>query len=180
MKPIKFAQNLSVALAAVGLLMPNATIAFANEARAAATTPSAATAPRIIDVSLVDGGVLKGQVMSSAGVAQTNSDVAVLQGKEVVARAKTNQTGEFAVQGLKGGVYIVSTDGAAGVVRTWAPHTAPPSAVKSVLLVPGDETVRAQLGNGSFINQYGGAALIVGALIGTVIFVAVDHNDDAS
>jgi len=180
MKALKIAQNISVALATVGLLLPNAGVALARDVQAAAPLPASTAAPQIADVSLADGGVLQGQVLNAAGATQASADVLIHQGKDVVARTRTNPQGQFAVQGLKGGVYVVSTDGAAGVVRAWAPRTAPPSAKSGVLLVPDSQAVRAQLGNGGFINQYGGAALILGGLIAAIVWIAVDHNDDAS
>ncbi|MGE0759153.1 MAG: hypothetical protein AB7F89_26770 [Pirellulaceae bacterium] len=177
MKLVRITQNLCAAVATVGLLLPH-TMAVGSEIRGAA--PAQTAAPRIVDVSLAEGGVLQGQVLNVSGTAQAGSEVKILRGQEVVARTTTDQQGAFSVSGIKGGVYLVSTAGSTGVVRAWAPRTAPPSAVQGILLVPDNEAVRAQLGNGGFINQYGGAAIILGGLIATVVWVAVEHNDDAS
>lgn len=168
MKPVKFLQKISVALATIGMLVPNVGIAFGAESQSS-SRPSAA----IVDVSLVDGGVLQGQVVDGNGVVQANAPVTVHQGKNAIATATTNKNGEFAVKGLKGGMYVVSTTGAAGVVRAWAPRTAPPSAVKGILLVPGDQAVRAQLG---LADNWGTGAIVVGAIAATVIVVSIDHS----
>jgi hypothetical protein len=173
MKSIRFVQRLTVALAAAGLLTPNCGAWEATRMQSPTST-----SPRIADVSLVEDGILQGQVVNGNGVAQAHVPVTVAHGNDVVATATTNQNGQFAVHGMKGGVYVVSAQGSAGVIRAWAPRTAPPSAVNGILLVPGDQAVRGQLGG--FVDQYGGAALIIGGMLVAVIWVVAEHNDDAS
>lgn len=174
MKPVKFLQKMSVALATVGLLVPHVGTAVGAESQTLTKQSATPASVKIIDVSLTNGGVLQGQVVNGQGVVQANTSVVVQQGKDTVATATTNKDGEFAVQGLKGGVYVVSSNGAAGVVRAWAPETAPPSAVKGVLLVPGEQIDRAQL-NG-FVNRWGVGAVVVAVIIGTIIAVSIDHS----
>jgi hypothetical protein len=170
MKLMNYLQNLSVGLATCGLLLPTTGVVTAAEKPVAARQATAS----VIDVSLIDGGVLQGQVVNPQGQVVANAPVVLTQGKNEVAKATTNQNGQFALKGVKGGVYVVSTDGAVGVVRAWSPRTAPPSSVYGVLLVPQDVTTRAQLiGNGNM----GLGAIAVLTLVGTVIAVSLDHND---
>jgi hypothetical protein len=174
---IELVRNMSVAFATVGLLVPNVGYSAGLEA-SPATRVVETPATRIADVSLIDGGVLRGQILDGNGISQPNMPVTVFHGKDVMGTAVTNQRGEFAVQGMKGGVYVVATHGAANVIRAWAPRTAPPSAVASVLLVPDTQAVRAQMGG--IVDQYGGAALLIGGMLAAIIWVVAEHNDDAS
>jgi hypothetical protein len=174
MKAVRLVKNLCVALASVGLLFPHAGHASANEMNARGEARTA----NIIDVSLADGGMLRGQVVSDHGAVQPGAAVAVLRGKEVVATTTTDGQGQFTVAGMKGGMYVVAANGTASVVRAWAPHTAPPAAVQGVLLVPPSQSVRAQ--GGGFVNEFGLASLALAGLIVGVIWVAVEHNNDAS
>jgi hypothetical protein len=174
MKAVKMVKNVCVALASVGLLFPHTGRAAGSDMGAHRPGHSA----NIVDVSLADGGTLRGQVVSDHGAVQPGAAVSVLRGQEVVATATTDSLGQFTVGGMKGGMYVVSANGAASVVRAWAPHTAPPAAVQGVLLVPPSQAVRAQ--GGEFIDQYGVASLLVIGMIVGVIWVAVEHNNDAS
>jgi len=171
MKLIKIFRALSVALATIGLLVPNVVVG-------AETQPAQVKkAALIIDVSLIDGSSLQGQVVNPQGRALANTAVSIRQGQNEVAKATTDKNGEFSVKGLKGGVYVVSTTGATGVVRAWAPRTAPPSAVKGVLLVTQSNSVLAQDGEeDGLFGGLGVGALVVLGIAGVVIAVAADHN----
>lgn len=164
MKLTKYLKGFCVGLATVGMLLPN--VATANQ------TVAAQSATKVLDVSLTQGGVLKGQVLNQKGQPIAHTSVTLQQGNKDVAKATTDAQGQFAVQGLKGGVYAISTEGTTGVLRAWSDQTAPPSSVASVLLVPQDQTTRAQGGNGG--HSVGG--LLVLGFAAAVIAVAIDHN----
>jgi len=170
MKITKYLHSACVGLATVGLILPNPGLLQGAEKQISAKQASAS----IIDVSLVDGGVLQGQVVSAQGQVVANAPIALHQGKNQLARTSTDQHGKFAVKGLKGGVYVVSTEGAAGVVRAWTPRTAPPSSVEGVLLVPQTATARAQSGDST---NWGLGAIVLGGIAGTIIAVSIDHNN---
>lgn len=170
MKIFKHVKRICVGLATVGLLLPNTAVVNGAEQQVAAK-PAAS----VVDVSLIEGGVLQGQVVSPQGQVITNAPVVLQQGNHEVAQATTDKDGRFALKGVKGGVYVVSTTGAVGVVRAWTPRTAPPSSVNGLLLVPGDLTARAQLGP----NNGGLGALVVLGLVGTVLAVSLDHNSSS-
>lgn len=173
MKITKYVKGLCVGLATFGLVVPNLGVAIGAETPQAARPATAS----VIDVSLMEGSVLQGQVMSPQGQVVANAPVVLHHGQNEVAKTTTNSNGEFALRGVKGGVYVVSTDGAAGVVRAWTPRSAPPSSVKGVLLVPQDSTSRAQLGNGPILSNFGVGAIILGGVLATVLVVSIDHNN---
>jgi hypothetical protein len=81
-----------------------------------------------LDVALSDGGVLHGQVLNTQGVGAAGMPVYIRAQDRDVAAATTAADGTFNVQGLKGGVYQVSTLQGHGVYRLWSAGTAPPAA----------------------------------------------------
>lgn len=159
-------KRILVALAAVGVVMPHTSVSMASETSAKKTAT-------VVDVAL-DGDMLRGQVVNGNGVVQPNMPIAIYQGKERIATTTTREDGEFAVSGLKGGMYVVATKDAAGIVRAWTANAAPPSAAKGVLLVPGDQVSRAQL-NG-FMDRWGTGVIIIGAFVGTVLIFATESD----
>lgn len=185
MKVARTLRKLFVGLAIFGLISPQVRVANGADLATVARQHKI----KIVDVTLSEGGVLKGQVITSQGKGIAKSEVTLYQGKTPVARTTTNDRGEFAVSGLKGGVYAIGTDGAAGLVRTWNTQTAPPSAVAGILLVPQKTTLgqNEEEEEGVVYEEEGGngvgagtnlglGALVVGGLIATVIAVSVDHN----
>jgi hypothetical protein len=112
----------------------------------AAIAAPAAQVPMVADVALADGGVLAGQVVTAQGASVVDAEVVVTQQGRELARVRTDADGAFSAPGLKGGVYEVSTPGASGVYRLWAPRTAPPVARQGVMMVSGTETVLGQYG----------------------------------
>lgn len=170
MKLFTYVKRICVGMATVGILLPNTGAVIGAEKQVAAKP-----ATSIVDVSLIDGGVLQGQVVSPQGQVVTNAPIVLQQGNQEVAKATTDKDGRFALKGVKGGVYVVSTNGAVGVVRAWTPRTAPPSSVNGLLLVPGDTTARAQLGP----RNGGLGAIVMLGLVGTVLAVSLDHNSSS-
>ena len=171
-----FLKGCAIALATVGIALPHAPLYGAGTHRE--STPQSRT--RVADVALAPGGVLKGQVVTSQGVARQGATVSVQQEGREVARVLTDQQGNFTAPGLKGGTYLVATEGAVGPVRAWSHNTAPPAASAGILLVPQSVTALGQgqglLGGGSLLTNPG--LLITAGFIGTIIAVAV--TEDAS
>ena len=124
-----------VSLAVVGFCLPQPVLG------AAVVTGKQ---PVVIDVALMGGGVLIGQVVDSQGTPLKAASVSLRDQRQEIATTKTDDNGYFAVRGLSGGMYeIVAAEGR-GQYRLWAPGTAPPAARQGALLVSGSETVRAQ------------------------------------
>ena len=84
----------------------------------AATAPSgSAQSPTISDVSLGEGGILTGQVLTGQGAPLPQSTVIVRGiGSEAITTISDPQ-GRFAIRGLKGGTYEVVSGGGYGVFR---------------------------------------------------------------
>jgi len=183
-------------LGAVGTVVPASFVTAADVARAsnrasrntgsvtAKTQKSAAI--KINDVSLGAKGELTGFVLDGQGKAVAGSRVIVRLGRKNVAETTTDATGQFRVEGLRGGVYqIVHADGVS-LFRLWKNGTAPRSAKLNALLITGkQQVVRGQDGVGPLaMMQPGtlvaGAAAITGATVGVVgLTEASDANDRA-
>ena len=95
MKLSKIFQKMCVGVATVGLLVPQAGIVRGAEQVVAAKQSKV----KIVDVSLADGGVLKGQVISPQGKAIAQTPGSLHQGKAVVAKTTANAAGEFSCSG---------------------------------------------------------------------------------
>ena len=132
-----------VIVTTVGLVSPGHVAWAAGPAGTLRPTNAAAT-PIVTDVRLGTGGVLKGNVVDAQGVCAVRVDVGVRQAGGELAKTKTDQHGNFAFRGLRGGVYEIATGPTRRVVRAWAPQTAPPVAVEQVLVVTGQNVVLGQ------------------------------------
>ena len=146
-------------------------ITFISTPLHAAGTAAAAT---IHDVALQDGGVLMGQIVSSAGAPLANATVRISHRGTEVASVVTSEQGQFAVRGLQGGVYQVSTDHGSGVFRVWATGTAPQNARQGLVFVAQDDVVRGQIDHGTALRTAG-----VITLLGLGIWGIVELVDDS-
>jgi hypothetical protein len=172
-------QRLAAAIACVGMILPSA--AMSNERTQSPVTSG-------IDIALADGGVFVGQIVDAQGVAQVESEVAVLyQGKEVV-RTVTDERGVFAARGMRGGQYEVVAQGCVAPCRLWAAHTAPPAARPAALIVTNVDVVNGQYGS---LGTPGGVLgwmqshplLVAGAVVTAIaipVAIAADDDDSAS
>jgi len=135
--------------------------------------------PDIRDIALQENGLLKGQVLDTQGAPVTGAPVAVIQQGKVIAAAKTDINGHFAIAGLKGGVFEVVTEQGGAAYRFWAPRTAPPAAQADALIINGGTAVRGAMGGGAigFLSNPWVLGLIAAGAI--AIPLALD-DDDAS
>jgi hypothetical protein len=141
---------------------------------------SPALAPQ--DIALSEGGALVGQVVDPQGAIKAGSPVSLYEGKTPVAISTTDKQGMFVFQGVRGGLYQVTSGDAHGIYRLWSPGTAPPSAKPGVLLVSGNETVRGQAAGASFASLAPIAAVggIVAAAVAIPIVVSSNNQRPAS
>ena len=177
MKNYRF-QSLAATVSCIGMLLsPVAT----------ATPLDQSAAPA--DVALSADGVLVGQVVNAQGAALHQVPVSIAQDGREVIRVVTDAKGEFAVRGLRGGVYQITTPGRQGTYRVWAPRTAPPAASKGLLAVAGDDAVLGQYAPAAAGGAMGAVTgwiaahpLMTAGIIATAIAVplAIDDDDDAS
>jgi len=169
MKVLRCTQRLALALACIAMVLPLRTLA--------ATPAGPQDRPAIVDVALGEGGRLIGQVVDGAGVPQADTPVAVLHQERVVAETKTDPTGYFAVQGLRGGTYQLAASRAGGVFRLWADQTAPPSAQAGALLIAEETVVR---GNGAFVDFLTNPWFVAGVIAAAIAVPIALHNNDSS
>jgi hypothetical protein len=149
LKRFRFVGYLAAAIACTGFVLPLELLAAdAGQAivpAAAATAPTGSPqSPPILDVSLSEGGILTGQVLTGQGVPLPQSTVIVRGIGAEVATTISDRQGWFAVRGLRGGTYEVVSGGGYGVFRLWTPNASPPSAGKQVLIVAGGSIARGQ------------------------------------
>jgi hypothetical protein len=130
MKAFRFVRGSLIAIAALGLCIPQVALA-------ATPTPT----PPVMDVALGDGGVLHGQVVDLQGSGQAGVPVFVKAQARSVATTVTSADGTFNVQGLRGGVYHVAAAKGQGVYRAWSAGTAPPAAQKTAMVYTQNGTV---------------------------------------
>lgn len=135
---MKLTRMLSVALAAMscmGLIIPQAVLAAPPAAKR--------NVSNVLDIAVRPGGLLIGKVVNRQGKPKRDVVVALLQNQGEVVRAKTDDEGRFAVQGLKAGSYSLATSSGQISVRLWEAASAPPKAALGALLVDGG-VVRGQ------------------------------------
>ncbi len=148
-------------------------------------TPVFAAAPKdkvpvTIDVTLRDGGVFVGQVVDSHGAVRVGQTVAVaFDGQEIV-RTQTDENGAFAVQGLRGGQYVVTTDSGMVSTRLWAADTAPPTSRPAALIVSGQMVANGQAPGGGIISwiQAHPFATTAGVAAAVAVPVVIASDDD--
>jgi hypothetical protein len=110
-----------------------------------ASVPAGALpATTITDVVLGADGMLVGQVLHAAGQPAVDTPVMVRQNGREVAATWTDSRGDFAIRGLRGGVYELSAGQSHGLYRLWAAQTEPPSAQRGVLIVAESSLARGQ------------------------------------
>ncbi|MDA0834504.1 MAG: carboxypeptidase-like regulatory domain-containing protein [Planctomycetota bacterium] len=142
MKLVRMIRNVAVALAVTGMVLPHPKVMAdglkSNDGKESKTVT-------IHDVALAEGGVLNGVVRDAEGNPLNGAAVAIRQGNEVIASTISDENGEFIIEDLNGGVYVVNAGQSQGVYRLWTEDTAPPSAQTIVDMVSVDEDlVRGQ------------------------------------
>jgi hypothetical protein len=170
MRGLRRVQLVSVFLALTGLLVPAPLLADGG------ATP----APALTDVALRPGGLLVGQLVNPQGkpLAKVKVTLEDDQGRELAATV-TDEQGQFAIQGVRGGVHQIVTPQGRWFYRLWTSEMAPPSAQQGALIVVGD-TVRGAPAKFWYTNP-----LVIGAVVATAIAVPVavaanQHHHPAS
>ena len=169
MKGFQFLKRAALSLACAGILVPQVNVQAATPEKE--LQPVTVNASQVIDVSLSEGGVVKGQVLDVQGKALDGAAVSIRHGKKEVAKTVTDANGNFAVKNLRAGTHQVVSANGVGVYRFWAENTAPPQARKDVLVVSGHQVVRGQLGGVDVITL-----TTVGVGIATLTYVIINHK----
>lgn len=97
---------------------------------------------RLRDVALQEDGKLRGQTVNRDGVPTGEQIVQLVKDGNVAATTQTDAEGRFELPVFRGGVYQIVAGEHIFSYRVWQPHTAPPGATESVLLVTGARLVR--------------------------------------
>lgn len=175
MKCFSLVRGAAVALATLGMMIPNAPTMAADASKSVVKTVDA----KMFDVSLSQGGTFKGRVVDHTGTVLEGAAVSVKQNNKVVAQSITDKNGSFAVSGLKSGVYTVSSGQTEGVYRVWDEKAAPPSCKEQSLLVLGENGARGNFGccdsNGNIVVA---AIATAGLIIGIITLVRVNDAID--
>lgn len=131
MKMLKVLRGLAVTAATFGILIPIPTIVNATEIGAASRQGEV-----VRDLALGAGGVIRGQVVNKDGLPDRGADVSVIRNGETVTTVKTDDQGSFAIAGISGGVYAISSGKATGVVRAGRTRPRPRQLHKAFCLSP--------------------------------------------
>lgn len=164
MKCFSLVRGAAVALAALGMMIPNAPAIAAGPSRAQVKSVDA----KIFDIALADG-MFKGRVVDHTGAAVEGAAVTIKQNNKEVAHSVTDKSGSFAVANLKTGVYSISSGATEGTYRVWAEKSAPPSAKEQSLLVLGQNGARGNFGYVDGLGTYVIAGIAVAALVVGII-----------
>jgi hypothetical protein len=170
MKRIRVAQGVAAWLAAVGMCFPGTVLAAAPAAGA------------VQDVALEKGAILLGRVVDVQGAGVAGVLVSLQYQEREVAAVTTDRDGQFAVRGVRGGVYVAATRQATGAYRLWTSDAAPPTAETRLVLVQG-QVVRGQSPEEAPQGLFG-HPLLLAAIVTTAVAVPValcsSHHDPAS
>ena len=164
---VQYWHKVAAIVACMGMLIP--TTVFAERPTTMLT-----------DIALGEGGLLVGQVVDTQGVAKPGAQIAVLYRDQEIVRTVSDENGVFAAQGLRGGVYVISTEQGSSGIRAWAPDTAPPSAQSTSVVVAGDDVVRGNLVTDYIPGGTMGLAIGAAAAVAIGIGIAVAEDGDGS
>ena len=143
MSGIRFLKGAAVCLATLGIVLPQAPAMADNQPAGRATAKVGTSVP---DIALTTGGTFSGRVVDHTGKVLEGAQVTLRQDKKEISATVTNKEGVYSFNGLKGGLYQVSSGNTDGVFRVWTEKAAPPSAKEHALLVMGENGARGQFG----------------------------------
>ena len=135
----------------------------------------------IKDVELSKDGVLYGQVYTPTGQVVPNAVVKLQYQGKAVAAARSNEKGQFAISGVRGGAHEVVVGPLRNPVRLWAHGSAPKSATRGIVLPVDEAIVRGQeCDDCAPTSGFGMLDVItlatVGASVGALV-ISIDNNN---
>ena len=167
-------RRIVLVLACAGMLLPQGVIA---------ATPPPVKKSVMTDVVLGSRSTLVGRVVDGRGRGLVGRTVRVHRGSSLIARVKTDRTGQFTVKNLPGGVYSVTSGSTAQLIRAWAAGSAPPRTSAQVVLVDQPLVIRGQDGaaaadSGRFLGMTPLGLAVVGATVITVPVLIAESDDE--
>ncbi len=146
MTSMRFLKAIAVSFACSGFLIPQQLLA--DGPKPLAIKRNFIKVPAAVDLAMSAGGTIAGRVIGANRKAISDTGVIIRRGKTDIATTVTDERGRFQVKNLRAGLYSVVVGGSQGLVRCWAPGTAPPSAHERMVVVIGDTVIRAQSPDG--------------------------------
>jgi hypothetical protein len=141
----------------------------------------------VVDVALGTNGSLRGQLLDRQGQQLPVSKIQITNGHQTW-NTYTSEEGYFRLEGLVGSTYQLQAAGQVHIVRAWAEGTAPPHALKALLIVHDNRVVLGQHCGTPLCGSAISAAkhplanpFILGGLIAAAIAIPVaihNSNDD--
>jgi hypothetical protein len=135
-----------------GMVMCLAALGVCLSGAVSAAPP--APEPVVHDVALAAGGVFQGQLLDAQGAAKVGDQVTLLLDQRPIAKAETSAQGQFAFQGVRGGVYQLAAAGEVETYRLWAPGTEPKGVGRMAMMVADRSVVRGQYYNNGQAYYY--------------------------
>ena len=169
-------RRIALVLACAGMLLPQGLIA---------ATPPPVKKSVMTDVVLGSRSTLVGRVVDGRGRGLVGRTVRVHRGSSLIARVKTDRTGQFTVKNLPGGAYSVTSGSTAQLIRAWAAGSAPPRTAAQVVLVDQPLVVRGQDGDADedsegFLGMSDLGLVALGATAIVVPILIAESDDDAA
>lgn len=141
-----------------------------------------AVEPRILDVSLHESGTLYGRLVDQQQrpIASRRVEVQALHTGAALTSATTDEDGWFRINGMRGGIYKLASATDAGMIRTWAPRTAPPKAHQAVQMVSAHKQQPPVGGTVVYDDPSGvrwGRVALIGLGVGAVTWAIVEVSE---
>ena len=169
MRSISLLKGSAVVLATLGLALPQTRVWADQQSRPTKPQVKVLAPNSILDIRLGGDGRFTGRAISHDGKPTAGATIVVKQGKSVIAKAVTDDKGQFAVSDLKSGVYEVGTGATVGTYRVWSEKSAPPSAKPHCLLVMGENGARGQYGLTETIAEENLGLILLAATTGLAL-----------
>ncbi len=170
MELLKYIRTVMLSAGCMGIVLPTSVAGAANPLPSGRAAVSTLSQVAVTDLALGKNGTMQGLVVDAQGVPLQGAPIVVQQAGREIARVASDPRGYFQVQGLRGGVYQISTAHGGGAFRLWAPGTAPPAAKAGVIIVSGEHVVRGQRPLGDY---FASDRFILMSLIGTAVAIPV-------
>ena len=178
MRSLRRPSQLAAFLASIPLIIPGAMQTANAKEPVRARLVSKTNVPEVkpLDIVLLHGNVIAGQVIAADGTPVAEAEVTVSVGRYEVVRVTTDQAGEFAAEVPHGGVYVLTSGNSASLVRAWTATAAPPNAPARVTLAPQITVIRAQGPAGGGVDPLMGLLLVGGIAAAIAIPIALNNN----
>lgn len=169
MQPERHRVNILAWLAVAAFLVPGPAWSLAEEPAGLVSSPpqqpperdavdlnGPETRVRVLDIRLGSDGTVVGRVRDERGRRMPGATVVLSTAGQVVARARTDDRGEYRVTGLAGGVYHVRVVTSEVIARLWTSESAPPRAREQLDLdATSRPTVEARGQGGEVVEDEG-------------------------